>query len=163
LGVGEAGTIASLAVVSALVIAPFSGRIFDRFGNAKRLLLSSGVLMAFGVGMAFFGTLYSAMASCILVGLASGAGFTFGFAVARKANRSGLEYETLTVSWVNSISLFGDFVPPLIFSYFATQFGYSFAWLFLALLSFIMIFPLLFSKASTGNTNQTSRNGERIP
>jgi len=148
-GVGEAGTIASLAVVSAVLTAPFSGSIFDRFGNAKWLLLTTGALMAMGIGIAFFGTLYSAITSGILVGLASGAGFTFGFAAAREANRFDSEYETLAVSWVNSISLFGDFVPPLLFSYFAIQFSYSTAWLCLALLSFILIFPVLFSKPST--------------
>jgi MFS family permease len=146
--VGEAGTIASLAVVLALVTAPFSGRIFDRFGNAKRLLLATGIVMAFGVGIAFFGTLYSSIISGILVGLSSGAGFTFGFAAAREANMFGPEYETLAVSWVNSISLFGDFAPPLLFSYFAIQFGYSVAWLCLAALSFILIIPVLLSKAS---------------
>ena len=151
-GVGEAGTIASLAVVSALVTAPFSGRIFDRFGNAKLLLLVTGALMAVGIGVASLATLYSAIASGILVGLASGAGFTFGFAAAREANRLGPEYETLAVSWVNSVSLFGDFVPPLIFSYFTIELGYSFAWSFVALLSFVLILPVLFAKASTGKT-----------
>lgn len=146
--VGEAGTIASLAVVLALVTAPFSGRIFDRFGNAKRLLLATGTIMALGIGIAFFGTLYSSIISGILVGLSSGAGFTFGFAAAREANMFGPEYETLAVSWVNSISLFGDFIPPLLFSYFAIQFGYPFAWLCLATLSFILIVPVLLSKAS---------------
>lgn len=151
-GIGEAGTIASLAVVSALVTAPFSGRIFDRFGNAKSLLLATGALMAAGIGAASLGTLYSAIVSGIFVGLASGAGFTFGFAAAREANRFGPEYETLAVSWVNSVSLFGDFLPPLIFSYFTIQFGYSFAWSFVALLSFALIIPVLFSKMSTGKT-----------
>ena len=146
-GVGEAGTIASLAVVLALVTAPFSGRIFDRFGNAKRLLLAAGTIMAFGIGVAFFGTIYSSIISGILVGLSSGAGFTFGFAAAREANMFGPEYETLAVSWVNSISLFGDFAPPLLFSYVAIQFGYPLAWLCLATLSFVLIVPVLLSKA----------------
>ena len=148
-GVGEAGTIASLALVCALITAPFSGRVFDRFGNAKWLLLATSGLMALGVSIAFFGTLYSAIIAGILVGLASGAGFTFGFAAAREANRFDPEYETLAVSWVNSISLFGDFVPPLLFSYFAIQFSYSFAWLCLASIALVLVFPVLFSKAST--------------
>jgi MFS family permease len=155
--IGEAGSIASLALVCGLVTAPFSGRVFDRFGNAKWLLLATGGLMALGVGIAFFGTLYSAIISGILVGLASGAGFTFGFAAAREANRFDPEYETLAVSWVNSVSLFGDFVSPLLFSYFAIQFGYSFAWLCLASLAFVLIFPVLFSKASTRKGSNDQR------
>lgn len=147
-GVGEAGTIASLAVLSALVTAPFSGRIFDRFGNAKWLLLMTGTLMVVGVAVAFLGTISSAIMSGILVGLSSGAGFTFGFAAAREANRFDPEYETLAVSWVNSVSLLGDFIPPLIFSYLTIQFGYSPAWLFLSLFALILIFPILFSESS---------------
>jgi MFS family permease len=145
--VGEAGTIASLASLFALASAPFSGRLFDRYGNAKQLLLSSGVLMAFGVGVAFLGTVYSAILSGIMVGLASGAGFTFGFSAARASNRLDKEYETLAVSWVNSISLSGDFVPPLLYSYVVVQYGYSPAWLFMAALAFVLIIPVLFSKA----------------
>ena len=156
LGVGQAGTIASLVVVSAVLTAPFSGRIFDRFGNAKWLLLATSALMTMGIGVAFLGTLYSAITSGILVGLASGAGFTFGFAAAREANRFDPEYETLAVSWANSISLFGNFLPPLLFSYVAIQFSYSTAWLCLALLSFILIFPVLFLKPSTDKVSPQS-------
>jgi predicted MFS family arabinose efflux permease len=148
--VGEAGTIASLASLSAFASAPFSGRLFDRSGNAKRLILASGVLMAAGVGVASFGTVFSAVLSGVLVGLASGAGFTFGFSAARAANRLDKEYETLAVSWVNSISLFGDFVPPLLYSYLVIQYGYSPAWLYIAVLSFALMIPMLFAKVSRG-------------
>ncbi|HVP15768.1 MAG TPA: MFS transporter [candidate division Zixibacteria bacterium] len=147
--VGEAGTIASLASLFALASAPFAGRLFDRSGNARRLLLASGVLMAVGVGVAFFGTVYSAILSGVLVGLASGAGFTFGFSAARAANKLDKEYETLAVSWVNSISLFGDFVPPLLYSYLVIQFGYSPAWLFIAVLAFLLVIPIVFPKVSS--------------
>jgi len=156
LGAGEAGGIASLAVAFALVTAPFSGRVYDRVGNVKRLLFATGAVMVLGIGIAFIGTLYSAIISCVLVGLASGAGFTFGFAAAREANRFDPEYETLAVSWVNGIALFGDFVPPLLFSYIAIGFGYSSAWLALALLAFVLILPVLFSKASTRQNSQQS-------
>jgi MFS family permease len=145
--VGEAGAIASLTQASALLTAPFSGRVFDRFGNVKLLLLATGAVMAFGVGIAFVGTLYSAITSSVLVGLASGAGYTFGFAAAREANRLGPEYESLAVSWVNGIALFGDFVPPLLFSYVAIGFGYGSAWLVSALFTFVLILPLFFSSA----------------
>jgi hypothetical protein len=132
MNVGAAGTIASLALLFALASAPFSGRLYDRYGNVKRLLLASGLLMTLGVGLAFLGTVYSAILSGVLVGIASGAGFTFGFSAARAANRLDKEYETLAVSWVNSISLFGDFVPPLLYSYLVIQYGYSPAWLCMA-------------------------------
>jgi MFS family permease len=146
MNVGEAGTIASLASLFALASAPFAGRLFDKYGNAKRLLLASGVLMAVGVGVAFLGTVYSAILAGVLIGLASGAGFTFGFSAAREANKLDKEYETLSVSWVNSISLFGDFLSPLLFSYFVIQYGYSPAWLYMAVLAFVLTIPVLFPK-----------------
>jgi MFS family permease len=100
------------------------------------------------VGVAFLGTIYSAILAGILVGLASGTGFTFGFSAAREANKLDKEYETLSVSWVNSISLFGDFVSPLFFSYLVIQYGYSPAWLYIAVLAIVLTIPVLFSKAS---------------
>jgi MFS family permease len=143
MNVGEAGTIASLALLFSFLTAPFMGRLFDRYSNVKRLLLASGLLMTVGVGVAFFGTVYAAILSGILVGLASGSGFTFGFSEARAANRLDREYETLGVSWVNSISLFGDFVPPLLYSYLVIQYGYSPAWLYMAVLAFALMIPVL--------------------
>jgi len=101
------------------------------------------------VGAAFFGTVYSAVLSGVLVGLASGAGFTFGFSAARAANKLDKEYETLDVSWVNSISLFGDFVPPLLYSYLVIQYGYSSAWLYIAMLAFLLVIPIVFPKAAS--------------
>jgi MFS family permease len=146
--VGEAGTIASLASLFALASAPFAGRLFDRYDHTKRLLVASGSLMAIGVGAASFGTVYSAILAGVLVGLATGSGFTFAFSAAREANKLDKEYETLAVSWVNSISLFGDFVSPLLFSYLVIQYGYSPAWLYMAVLTFALIIPILFSKVS---------------
>jgi MFS family permease len=148
ISIGEAGIIASLASLFALASAPFAGRLFDRFGNAKLLLIVSGVLMACGVGVAFLDTVYSAILAGVLVGIATGSGFTFAFSAAREANRLDKEYETLAVSWVNSISLFGDFVSPLLFSYLVIQYGYSPAWLYIAVLTFALFIPMLFFKVS---------------
>jgi MFS family permease len=157
INVGEAGTIASLASLFAFASAPFAGRLFDRHSNTKQLLLASGCLMAVGVGVAFLGTVYSAILAGVLVGLATGSGFTFGFSAAREANKLDKEYETLAVSWVNSISLFGNFVSPLLFSYVVIQYGYSPAWLCMAVLAFVLIIPILFPKVS----RQKQAHGEK--
>lgn len=146
--VGEAGTIASLASLFAFAAAPYAGRIFDTSGNLKRLLLASGALMAVGVSLPLFGTVDSAILSGILVGLGSGCGFTFGFAAARAANKLDKEYETLAVSWVNGISLFGDFVPPLLYSFLAIHYGYSAAWLCMGIVAFVLLIPMLFVRVS---------------
>ena len=156
--VEEAGIIAASASIFALASAPFAGRLFDKYGHAKRLLFASGILMAGGVGMASFGNVYSAILAGVMVGLASGSGFTFGFSAAREANKLDKEYDTMAVSWVNSISLFGDFVSPLLFSYLATNYGYSPAWSYLAILALVLTIPILFRKSQgerkTGNNSQ---------
>jgi MFS family permease len=146
IGVGEAGIVAALVSTFSLASSPFAGRVFDRSGNAKRLTLASGTLMVVGVGIAFFGSIYAAILAGILIGLASGTGFTFAFAAAREANRLDQEYETLAVSWVNSLQLVGNFGPPLLYSYFVIQYGYSNAWLSIALLSLILTLPLILKK-----------------
>jgi MFS family permease len=146
INIGEAGTIASLMSLFALASAPFAGRLFDRYDHTKQLLVASGSLMAVGVGVALLGTVYSAILAGVLVGLATGSGFTFAFSAASEANKLDKEYETLAVSWVNSISLFGNLVSPLLFSYLVIQYGYSPAWLYMAVLTFALIIPILFSK-----------------
>ena len=103
--------------------------------------------MALGVGTVFFGTLYSAAVAGVLVGVASGAGFTFAFSAARAAYKGNPEYQTLSVSMVNSFALIGDFVPALLFSYLVMRYGYSPAWLYTGLLTFVLMVPILFQRA----------------
>jgi len=105
--------------------------------------------------VAFFGTVYSAISAGIMVGIATGSGFTFAYSAARRANKLNKEYETLAVGWVNSISLFGNFISPLLFSYLVLQYGYSPAWLYIAVLTLALVIPILFSKVKKQQqTNQ---------
>lgn len=145
-GVGEAGIVAALVSTLSLLSSPFAGRLFDRSGNAKKLMLGSGTLMVLGVGIGFFGSIYAAILAGILIGLASGTGFTFAFAAARESNRLDREYEALAVSWVNSLQLVGNFGPPLLYSYMVIRYGYSNAWLSIALLALILALPLVIKK-----------------
>ena len=142
LSVGGAGIIAALASIFAFLSAPLAGRLYDKYPETKKLLLASGAVMAFGLGLVYFGTVDLAILSGTLVGLGYGTGFTIGFSAARQANKLDVEYETLAVSWVNSISLFGNFIPSTLFSYFVLQYGYSSAWLSMATLSFLLIVPV---------------------
>jgi MFS family permease len=157
----EAGIIASLVSIFALTSAPISGRIFDRSGRVKQLMFVSGLTMAIGLGVAFLGAVYAAVISGIMVGLASGIGFTFGFAAARAANRLDKEYETLAVSWVNSISLLGNSVPSLLYSYIALQYGYAQSGISVAVLALIMFIPVLFTKYLNDQANYKTRSENR--
>ncbi len=117
----------------------------------KRLFLMISAVMDFGISISIFGTICSAIVSSVLVGLTSGAGFTFGFAAARDANRLDSRYDTLAVNWVNSLQLSGGFASPLLFSYLVVNFGYGYAWFCIALLVFLLILPLSFCHVSERN------------
>ena len=58
-------------------------------------------------------------------------------------NQTHYSYETLNVSWVNGLSLFGAFWVPFIFSFVVHHLGYASAWLLGGLLSFVFILPSL--------------------
>lgn len=137
-----AGGIGGLGVLFAFLSAPFAGRIYDTFFNVKRLLLYASILMAIGISMPAFSNIYATVGSSVLVGIASGC-LTFGFLSAKNSVKLEPEYETLAVSWVNSVSLFGGFVPPLVFSATVIGFGYSFAWLISGILTIALLIPII--------------------
>ena len=141
-----AGALGGLGVLFAFLISPFAGRIYDTFLNIKRLLFYTGILMALGISLSAFSSVFATATSGILVGVASG-GFTLGFSSARDSVKIEQEYETLAVSWVNSVSLFGDFIPPLIFSAIVVGFGYNLAWLVCGILAVALLIPLLVAKS----------------
>jgi hypothetical protein len=50
-------------------------------------------------------------------------------------------YDTLAISWVNGLSLFGAFWVPILFSFVVQHAGYAIAWLVGGILSFLFILP----------------------
>jgi hypothetical protein len=99
--------------------------------------------------------------SNILVGVFSAGVFTIAYTSAKEAcvntraemkNKENIEttvmkrqysYETLAISWVNGLSLFGAFWVPIIFSFVVHHIGYTVAWLLGGLFSFLFILPSL--------------------
>jgi inner membrane protein involved in colicin E2 resistance len=55
-------------------------------------------------------------------------------------------YQTLAVSYVNGMSLFGAFWVPLLFSSIAKHSGYSMAWILGSLLTMVLILPIVKQK-----------------
>ena len=165
-----AGFIASLNLVCGLVSAPIFGKIYDKIKNIRKLLFVCGVAMSAGLACnAVTGTSSSAeyvvVMSNILVGVFSAGVFTIAYASAKEAsmntraemknkeniestltkwsNRGQYSYETLGISWVNGLSLFGAFWVPIIFSFVVHHIGYTVAWLLGGLFSFLFILPSL--------------------
>lgn len=171
-----AGFVASLILICGLLFAPIFGKIYDKTRNTKKLLFVCGVAMSAGLtcnAITSTSTEYIIVISNIIVGVFSAGVFTIVYASARATrinlntnaamenrekiqtrvtnrstiNQTHYSHETMNVSWVNGLSLFGAFWVPFIFSFVVHHLGYAIAWLFGGLLSFLFILPSLRIKA----------------
>jgi MFS family permease len=122
------GLVGGLILLVPIFMSPVGGRLYDRTKDPKRLLLVSGVILASGVLLAATGTFYGAVLGALVAGVGNGITYTVGFASARDFSGSTPRYESLSVAWVNSLSLLAGFWAPLVFSATVTAFGYPAAW-----------------------------------
>jgi MFS family permease len=143
IGPVEASLIGSLSLIVALISSPLFGRIYDKFGNARKLLFISGILSAISMLGLATNSLYVLATSVIMTGFFLSAGFVIVYAKAKEINRSQPHYQTLAVSYVNGISLFGVFWVPVLFSFIVNGLGYEVAWLLGALVVILLVFPIL--------------------
>ena len=157
-----AGLIAGLGLISGVVSAPIFGKIYDNTRNIKKLLFVCGVAMSSGVaGIAIATTpsgIYIIGLSNVLVGAFSAGVFTIAYTSTKESYRKtriakqneenggttiARSYDTLAISWVNGLSLFGAFWVPVVFTYVVQHMGYAFAWLLGGIFSFLFILPSL--------------------
>lgn len=139
-----AGFIGSLNLIIALLFSPIFGRIYDRTKKAKRILIISGLAAAFSIWGMSVPSIFVIIPSMIVSAIFLSAGFVIVYAEAKRT--SGIQhlnpqYQTLAVSFVNGISLFGAFWIPVLFSLAVDHFGFSFAWLLGGLIVFIFVLP----------------------
>lgn len=138
-----AGLVTSMLTVVPIFTALWGGRIYDRVSRHRMVMMLALLGSAASLGLAVYPSLYAAAACAAVGGVVSGVGYTFAFAGARDLNISGREYDSLAISWVNSISLTGSFLPPVFFSFVAESFGYGQAWLWSAVLTLAFLIPIL--------------------
>jgi MFS family permease len=161
-----AGLVGSLSLIFALVAAPVFGRIYDRIRNIQKLLFVCGLAMSISIAAISSANtntssaLYMVVISTVLVGIFSAGVFTIAYASAKEAyrirrrNEANVEkrrtitplqseYDTLAISWVNGLSLFGAFWVPIIFSFIVHHLGYPIAWLLGGIFSLLFILPTL--------------------
>jgi MFS family permease len=160
------GLVGSLSLIFALVAAPVFGRIYDRIRNIKKLLFVCGLAMSSSIAAISSvitntsTAVYIVVISTVLVGIFSAGVFTIAYAAAeeayriRRRNEANVErrrtitplqseYDTLAISWVNGLSLFGAFWVPIIFSFIVHYLGYPIAWLLGGIFSLLFILPTL--------------------
>ncbi|HKW03940.1 MAG TPA: MFS transporter [Nitrososphaerales archaeon] len=136
-----AGLIAALSSIVPVFAGPLIGRSHDRVKRVRLYFLLAAVVMALGVGIIAIMNLYVVIASGIALGFALGIYFTLGFALAKSYSQN--EYESLGVAWVDSFSLIGGIVSPILFSLVVLDYGYPLAWIFGGIGSFLPVLPLL--------------------
>jgi MFS family permease len=138
-----AGFVGSLSLIPGLVFSPLFGRIYDRYGNTRELLLLTGILSGISMMGIASGSFYIIILSIIASGILLSAGFVIIYAKAKHVNELRPQYQTLSVSFVNGFSLFGAFWTPLLFSFIVNRAGYSIAWLISGFLVIILILPVI--------------------
>jgi MFS family permease len=141
-----AGLIGSLNLIVALISSPIVGKAYDKLGNARKLLAISGIISAVSVMM--IGVLqpqvYLIGISVVVAGFFLSWGFVIVYVKAKQVNtQSPPAYQTLSVSYVNGISLFGAFWIPILFAYMINQFGYVSAWIVGGLIFLALVLPIL--------------------
>jgi MFS family permease len=139
-----AGFIGSLNLIIALLFSPVFGRLYDRTKKAKNILIISGLAAATSVCGMSVPSVYVLIPSMIISAVFLSAGFVIVYAEAKRtSNTQGLnrKYQTLAVSFVNGISLFGAFWIPILFSFSVDHIGFSNAWILGGLIVLIFILP----------------------
>ena len=168
-----AGLIAGLGLVSGVISAPVFGRLYDKTNNIKKLLFVSGLAMSAGVAGISIATtsseVYIVGLSNIVVGVFSAAVFTMAYTSAKESHRKMRakmrdeenaqvaktegSYDTLAISWVNGISLFGAFWVPVVFTFVAQHISYAAAWLLGGIFTVLFILPSLAVKTYKVNSS----------
>ena len=149
-GVYIAGAIGGLTLVASIVVAPIVGRAFDRSPSPKMTLIVLCFAAAGGLAIAAVNSVYAALISGLVVGVATGGAYVFGVGIGRAIGGSRKEYEALGISWINGIALFGGVVMPLVFSVLAAGFGYPLAWVLAGAFLVLVTLPLFALRAEAG-------------
>jgi MFS family permease len=139
-----AGVVGGLAPLCAIFASPALGSVY-KSGRARVLLFSLGASLAFALALVALGTVTSAIASALFTGIASGS-FTVGYLAGRAGNAGSKEYESLVVSWVNTIQMLAGLWAPVMFSLVVLSFGYESSWLVAAGATLLLTSLILLAK-----------------
>ncbi|MDQ6723621.1 MAG: MFS transporter, partial [Thermoproteota archaeon] len=147
-----AGLVGSLAMILNVIFAPVFGRIYDRItkkhasNHGILLLIICGIIISANIAFFSLENIYIVIFSIILIGIFVSGGFVVPYTKAREIATLTLDqhhYETLAVSFINGLSLFGAFWVPYVFSIIVKYFNYPLAWLIGGFLTLIFIIPVV--------------------
>ena len=139
-----AGLVTSMVVVLPILTSLWGGRLYDQSKKPRRIMIIAGLGMVASLVISSIPNTLIAFIGPILAGISAGPAFTIAFAAARDLTGFEKEYESLTIGWVNCISLTGSVWPPLVFSFLADSLNYSVAWLGGAVMSLAFVATVFF-------------------
>jgi MFS family permease len=148
-----AGLIGGLAMLCNVIFAPIFGRLYDGITKKRPdrnhgllLLIICSVVISVNVTLLSLANIHVIVFSIILIGIFASGGFVVPYAKAREIVKTQLhqpQYETLAVSFVNGLSLFGAFWVPFIFSITVIYFGYPLAWVIGGIITLTFVIPTI--------------------
>ncbi|MGD9674084.1 MAG: MFS transporter [Candidatus Nitrosocosmicus sp.] len=147
-----AGGIGVMILIVNVIFAPFFGKFYDllikkRWKKSETaLLLFCGILVSTNIILFSFTNISILIPGIILIGIFASGGFVIPYTMARRIAVEKLNlpnYEILSVSFVNGLSLLGAFWVPLLFSILVKTYGYSTAWIIGGLLTIAFIIPII--------------------
>ncbi len=137
-----ASGVSEIGILLTILSSPITGRIFDRMRRPRVLLMISSCVTAFGVWLIGSMSVTATVAGVAITGLGAGVS-AVGLIITREIASEHPEYESLTLAWVDSFTLYSGFVAPVYFSAFTVAFGYTAAWHLSAIIGFALTLPVL--------------------
>ena len=147
-----AGFIAGLPMLFNVIFSPIFGKIYDKTNKKTTrnhgilLLTISSIIVSSNIAVISIANVYIITLSILFIGIFISGGFFVPYTKAREIATINLgqpQYETLAISFINGLSLFGAFWAPFVFSNIVKYFDYSLAWLIGGIITFIFIVPTL--------------------
>ncbi len=136
-----AGFVAALSSVVPIIVSPLIGRSHDKIRRSRLYFFFGAIGMCAGVGIVAIHNFNVVILASLAIGFGTGVFFTLGFALAKGASQIG--YESLSVAWVDTFSLMGTIISPIVFSFLVLDFGYFTGWITIGVASFVPVVPLL--------------------
>jgi len=138
-----AGFFGSLSLIVGIVFSPLFGRIYDKIKDTKKVLFFSAVISACSIMLLYIDSIYIVIFSILISGIFLSMGFVVIYAKAKQDCGVKVQYQTLSVCFVNGISLSTSFWIPVMFSYAIAEYGYNIAWFLAGIVIIFLSLPLL--------------------
>ena len=138
-----AGFFGSLSLIVGIVFSPLFGRMYDKIKDTKKLLFFSAVIAACSIMLLYIDSIYIVIFSILISGIFLSMGFVVIYAKAKQDQDVKVQYQTLSVCYVNGISLSASFWIPVMFSYAIVEYGYNIAWFLGGIVIILLSLPLL--------------------